>query len=171
MMKTSIKSKTKALLLAAGIFVAAASGGYAAVHYVALNSPNPSPPYTNWATAATVIQDAVDAAGAGDEIVVTNGTYATGGRTVSAHTLTNRVAMPQALSLRSVNGPEFTVIEGYQEPGDTNGYSAVRCVYLGSGGILSGFTLTNGATHSSIDEPFTEDCSLRVTATFPTRLA
>ena len=122
-----------------------------------LNSPSPTPPYTNWATAATVIQDAVNAAAAGDEIVVTNGTYATGGRTISAHLLTNRVAVPQALSLRSVNGPEFTVIKGYQEPDDTNGSSAVRCVYLSSGASLSGFTLTNGATHSSIDKPFTEE--------------
>ncbi len=53
----------------------------AATLYVSLDSPGPSPPYTSWATAATNIQDAVHAAGAGDEIVVTNGTYH-GGRAV-----------------------------------------------------------------------------------------
>jgi len=45
----------------------------AGVHYVDVNSTNATPPHTNWATAATNIQDAVDAAVAWDEIVVTNG--------------------------------------------------------------------------------------------------
>ena len=75
--------KTRINLIIASMVLAAGCRGFAAVHYVDLNSPSPSPPYTNWATAATVIQDAVDAAAAGDEIVGTNGTYATGGRALS----------------------------------------------------------------------------------------
>jgi hypothetical protein len=51
---------------------------------VDVNSTNATPPYTDWTTAATNIQDAVDAA-------VTNGTYATGGRNV----VTNPVSGPQ----------------------------------------------------------------------------
>ena len=47
----------------------------AAVRYVNVNSANPVSPYISWATAATSIQDAIDAAATWDEIVVTNSLY------------------------------------------------------------------------------------------------
>jgi hypothetical protein len=131
-------------VLLVGLFLGTAGGGFAAVRYVDANSASPSPPYTNWATAARSIQEAVDAAGAGETVVVTNGTYATGGRALVG-TMTNRVAVDKPLALRSVNGPQFTIIQGEQVPGTNSG---IRCVYVTNYASLSGFTVTNGAADS-----------------------
>ena len=94
------------------------------VFYVAATSPNPQPPYASWATAATNIQDAVNAAeSAGAAVLVNNGVYPGG------------VSVTKPLTLRSVDGPHYTIING----GGTN-----RCVSLTNGASLTGFTLTNG---------------------------
>src|SRR5450759_4819815 len=99
--------KTKFNLLVAAMFLAATSSALATVRYVNVNNANPTPPYTNWATAATNIQSAVDAAGAGDEIVVTNGTYAGYSRVDPNDPYDyDCVVVDKSLTLQSVNGPD-----------------------------------------------------------------
>jgi uncharacterized repeat protein (TIGR03803 family) len=121
--------------------------GLPLIHYVDVNSTNPAPPYTNWATAANVIQDAVDVAEPGDTILVTNGVYASGERD------SNRVMVDKPIAVQSVNGPEVTIIQGLKI--STNRNAGLRCMYLASGASLNGFTLTNGAARYSenVDPP------------------
>jgi parallel beta-helix repeat protein len=118
------------------------------VRYVDINNSLPVPPYGAWSTAATNIQDAVDAAAAGDLVLVTNGVYGSG-TTVTppdyrSYSSLNRLIITSDITVHSVNGPEYTYIvgEGPLGPG------AVRGVYM-SAGKLSGFTITNGHTAAS----------------------
>ncbi len=120
------------------------------VHYAAVTNKAPVAPFTSWITAATNIQDAVDAAEAGATVLVAGGTYNNGGRVVYG-SMSNRLAVTKPVTVQSISGPTTTVIEGYQVPTTTNGDNAIRCVYLGTGARLSGFTLRKGATRSSGD--------------------
>lgn len=123
---------------------------FAVTRYVDLNSPSPTPPYTNWATAATSIQDAVSICVVGDVVLVTNGVYSTGWAVRPDYTMqTNRVMITNNITVTSVNGPLVTSIVGeFDSNTGGPGSNAVRCVFISSGRI-SGFTLTNGATVTS----------------------
>jgi hypothetical protein len=108
------------------------------IHYVSLISTNPVAPYTSWATAATNIQDAVDAASlVGALVLVSNGVYHADARYTNGDW--NRLITLKALTIQSVNGPAVTAIDG--------GASA-RCVYLAENTLLSGLTLTNGYAYN-----------------------
>ena len=122
----------------------------ATIHVVNAAGVNPAAPYLTWATAATNIQDAVNAAGIGEIVLVTNGVYAFGGQAVSGN-LTNRVALTQPLTVVSANGWAVTAIQGAWDPISTNGPGAVRCAYVANGAVLNGFTLQNGATRATGD--------------------
>ncbi|MDF7825877.1 hypothetical protein P4B35_17745 [Pontiellaceae bacterium B12227] len=95
-----------------------------------VNQGNASPvfPYTSCATAATNIQDAVDAAGDGASVWVTNGVYL----------LTSEIVISKEVHLQSVNGALETTLDGG---------GVTRCLRLeASGSVVTGFKVTNGFT-------------------------
>jgi hypothetical protein len=123
------------------------SPSFAEIRYVNVNSTNPVVPYTNWSTAARTIQAATDISADGDLVLVTNGYYRSGGVTnfPESSGLTNRLAITNAITVRSVNGPGVTFIVG----GGPLGGAAIRGVFMAPGSILSGFTVSNGYTKSA----------------------
>ncbi|VGO21701.1 choice-of-anchor Q domain-containing protein [Pontiella sulfatireligans] len=138
-----IRLATLALSFAACPFFTGTS--FAGTLYVSQASPQDGPG-TNWPTAFHTIQSAINGAGSGDLVLVTNGTYNAGATEINS--MSNRVALTKAISVESVNGPEYTLIEG-AGPSGTN---AVRCVYINAG-ELAGFTLTHGHTQASGNSP------------------
>lgn len=120
-------------------------GMHGAQLYVALNGASIAP-YDTWAKAASNIQMAVSAAAVGDTVWVTNGVYRGGGAHFGTAVFSNRVQVIGAITVRSVNGPAVTIIEGQAGAGGGCGTGAVRCVYLRDGAALVGFTLSNGYT-------------------------
>jgi hypothetical protein len=127
-MRISLLSQTLLVLtfswLVTPVDPAAAHG----VHYADVDCPTPQPPFISWATAATNIQEAVDAATDGDMVLVAQGTY----------TLSDELVLPRAICLRSLHGPDSTVLHA----GNSN-----RCVRMDvPGAVLDGFTVRNGYT-------------------------
>lgn len=112
---------------------------YEAVNrYADRNGTNPTYPYTAWATAATTLQDAIDACPSDGTVMAAAGIYSTGGHEVNG--MDNRVVITNAITVRSSDGPDETLIVGAGPAGS----SAVRCAYISDVGKLMGFTLTNG---------------------------
>ncbi len=94
-------------------------------HYVSTTGGNISP-YTSWADAANNIQDAVNAAVAGDLVLVDDGTYV----------LSSNISITSGITVRSVNGYSLTIIDGN---------NATRCLYINHvDAVVDGFTIQNG---------------------------
>ncbi len=101
-------------------------------------------PYSTWETAATNLTAAISAATNGETIWVTNGVYRSG--SAMAGGLAARARLTRPITLRSVNGLRYTVIEGAPHSEESLlGTSAVRSVYM-TNGVLDGFTLRRGYT-------------------------
>ena len=114
-------------------------------HYVALGGGHIHP-FDTWGKAATNIQAAIDAVVAnGASVIVSNGVYNMGVKPYENFSST-RIVIDKPIILRSVNGPNVTIVEGAGPAGP----AGVRCVYVGENATISGFTLTNGHTLSAV---------------------
>lgn len=129
-----------------GLWLAVVAVAGAGILHVDPNSPNPTSPFSDWGTAALTIQDAVNAAAAGDTVLVTNGTYDTGETLYGTGCLVPcRVFLNKAITVKSVSGPKAAAIVG----GGSFANSPVRGVLIGGNALLTGFTIRNGSTGPS----------------------
>jgi hypothetical protein len=129
---------------AVSAFAAFALSVDAGTLYVVADNPSAAPPFDALTNAAPNIQVAADFATDGDLVLVAAGVYSTGGVAV-AGALTSRVAITKAITVRSIDGPQFTTILGAGPPGN----AAIRCVYVSDNAVLEGFTLQGGRTRTN----------------------
>ena len=127
-------------------------------HYVWQSSPSPASPFTNWATAAHVIQDAVDASSNGDTVWVAGDVYSTGRQAVYG-TMTNRVTVDRAITLLSLMGPEVTATRphSFRQPPAGNEYSlsSLRLAHGQTcGNSSAGYRWTSIASCSRATRPY-----------------
>ena len=126
------------------ILILSFNKSFAYTNYVWQGSSSPTPPYTNWTTAAHKIQGAVNYAVDGNLVLVRKGVYDEGGRITPGFATSNRVLITKNITLSSVNHPESTIIVG--APGtDKFNYDSIRCVFM-TAGVLKGFVISNGYT-------------------------
>ena len=100
---------------------------HAFTHYVDINSSTPISPYSSFATAATNIQAAVDAAHEGDVVLVSNGVYKS----------TSSIVITNAITIKSVNGANYTIVDG-------GGMHRCFSAYVNKNSLVEGFTIQNG---------------------------
>ena len=106
-----------------------AGASYGATRFVDVSNAAPAAPYTSWGTAATNIQQAIDASASGDAIWVRPGTY----RVASPVT----IPVGKALTLRSTASRSATI--------DAQGLCTAVSI-RGTNSVVEGFTIRNGRT-------------------------
>ena len=146
-----------------GMTLACCLCGARADYYAAQGGQAPAYPYTTWATAASNIQDAVNAASPNATVWVGAGRYTVPTNAVISDGGTNVIYLDKLLTLRGYSGiPEDTVIDGggsnrgvavyYNRDNFTNcfvlnGFTITNCFAKSGGGIkLSPNTMTWTAT-------------------------
>jgi len=130
----SIRMTTiRSLIIYTGIFFWACSSS-ADVHYVNISNSTPLYPFTNWISASTNIQTAIDAAVSNDVILVTNGTYS----------VSTDIVITNNVTLQSVNGRLSAILDGAHS-------TRVLQIRL-PGGKVVGFTIRNGRTYGNAVE-------------------
>jgi hypothetical protein len=118
--------KTCRCQLTSALLQSLALTAFATPHCVDMNGTNATPPFLDWSTSATNFRMPWTPLGRrrghGDQRHLRHW------RVVGTKIIVNRVAVDKALTLRSVNDTEFTIIQGYQVTGITNGDDVIRCV-------------------------------------------
>ena len=110
--------------------------GSSTIYVDAANAANAKWPYASWETAAADINEAYDTIlwvdGVAPEMIVTNGTY---------DVKTKWLQLTKAITLRSVEGPEKTILRARNTEADTKR----RVLYVAhDGALVTGFTLREG---------------------------
>ena len=118
---------------------------------------------------AKSLQKGLEAAQAGDTVWAASGTYDQGTMMQDGGTyVRSRAVVPASVTLASLSGRNKTVIkgaaasvedvlpEGEEETGKGLGADAIRCVFLGNGSRVKGFTLKDGHTRAVVGESGTE---------------
>ncbi len=121
--------KRAALWALVAIAFCAAMTASADTFYVWTNSPADGPG-TAWSNALRTIQGAVDVATKpADLVLVTNGVYDTGTTVTPGYSCSNRVVITNDITVRSVNGPEVTIIRGAEaSSGGSAGSTLRNCI-------------------------------------------
>ncbi|OGV64351.1 MAG: hypothetical protein A2498_05495 [Lentisphaerae bacterium RIFOXYC12_FULL_60_16] len=110
------------------LVVAGVQPGPAADRYVRLDPTASAHPYETWDSAATNIHDAITAAGEGETVWITNGSYA----------VTNEIVLGSGVIIKSVNGRNVTTLRRTL----ASEYRLFRINHADA--VLDGFTITNG---------------------------